>query len=138
MTEDRETIKLLLDEDLSPRIAQILCEEDMIDAIAVRDRGHLSATDYEVLDLAFDEDRILVTANVRDFEKFANLREVHNGIIFICQGDLNRCEQLTLLREAIKIIRHEIGSGRDIINRALYMGGDGERYFRSLSSNLNQ
>jgi predicted nuclease of predicted toxin-antitoxin system len=32
----------------------------------VRDRGLLAATDAEVLDRAYDEDRVLVTANVGD------------------------------------------------------------------------
>lgn len=34
-----QNIKLLIDEDLSPAVARNLCEELLIDAVAVRDRG---------------------------------------------------------------------------------------------------
>jgi predicted nuclease of predicted toxin-antitoxin system len=53
-------VKLLLDENVSPVVAVTLCAEG-VDACHVRDRGLLGATDPEVLDLAFNEDRILVT-----------------------------------------------------------------------------
>jgi predicted nuclease of predicted toxin-antitoxin system len=59
-------MKFIIDEDLSPRVARYLCQEFYFDAIAVRDRGLLGATDPEVLEYAFKEDRILVTANIRD------------------------------------------------------------------------
>jgi predicted nuclease of predicted toxin-antitoxin system len=39
-------MKFLIDEDLSPSVAQHLCRNLSIDAIAVRDRGLLSAKDY--------------------------------------------------------------------------------------------
>jgi predicted nuclease of predicted toxin-antitoxin system len=74
-------MKFIIDEDLSPRVARYLCQEFCFDAIAVRDRGLLGATDPEVLEYAFNEDRILVTANVRDFEKLAAAIEIHAGII---------------------------------------------------------
>jgi Domain of unknown function (DUF5615) len=59
-------MKFIIDEDLSPRVARYLCQEFYFDAIAIRDRGLLGATDPEVLEYAFKEDRILVTANIRD------------------------------------------------------------------------
>lgn len=69
-------VKLLLDENLSPKVAEILCNEDGIDACHVRDRGGLGTLDHEVLDLAYVEDRILVTSNVGDFVKLARAREL--------------------------------------------------------------
>ena len=71
MLKDPQNIKLLIDEDLSPRVAHLLCEQLLIDSISVRDRGLLSSNDPEVLEYAFQEDRILVTANIRDFEQLA-------------------------------------------------------------------
>ena len=62
--------KLLIDEDLSPAVAQRLRDEDGIDAVAVRDRGRLGATDNDVLEYAFTEDRILVTFD-KDFGELA-------------------------------------------------------------------
>ena len=53
-------------------------------------RGLLGADDRSILEYAFNDDRILVTANVGDFERFARACEVHAGIIFISEGDLLR------------------------------------------------
>ena len=60
--------KLLIDENLSPSVAVTL-RQDGIDAVHVRDRGMNGASDALVLDLAFREDRILVTSNVDDFRE---------------------------------------------------------------------
>ena len=54
----RDVLKLPLDEDLSPWVAPRL-QEAGVDAIPVRDRARLGATDGEVLAFAFAEDRIL-------------------------------------------------------------------------------
>jgi len=121
--EDPKSLKLLIDEDLSPRIAQILCQEDLIDAVPIRDRNFCGALDHEVLELAFNEDRILVTANIKDFEKFARLREVHCGLIFLLDGDLRRCEQLAAIREAIREIHL-----MDMSNCALYVNWREKEY----------
>ncbi len=94
-------IRLLIDEDLSPWVAQRLREEDGIDAIGVRDRGMLAAPDREVLDFAFAEDRILLTANVADFVRLASARERHPGIILLLDGELGRREQLSVVRFAL-------------------------------------
>ena len=64
-------VKLLFDENVSPAVAEQLARIDGLDACHVRDRGLLAATDAEVLERAYDEDRILVTANVADFLKLA-------------------------------------------------------------------
>ena len=85
-------MKFLIDEDISPTCARYLCEQLLIDAVAVRDRGLLGKYDRDILDYAFKEDRILVTANIVDFEKFAQLLEVHCGIVFFLEGDLLRPE----------------------------------------------
>ena len=122
-------VKLLVDEDLSPRVAQRLREEDGIDAVHVRDRGQLGALDHEVLELAFTEDRILATANVGDFMRLASAREVHGGIVLLVEGDLLRDEQLDVLRQAIRVIEAEMDSGRDMINRWLRVSIDGTATF---------
>jgi predicted nuclease of predicted toxin-antitoxin system len=64
-------VRLLLDENLSPKVAEALVRDDGVDACHVRDRGMLEASDSEVLEKAYSEDRILVTANVDDFTKLA-------------------------------------------------------------------
>jgi predicted nuclease of predicted toxin-antitoxin system len=138
-------MKFIIDEDLSPRVARYLCQEFCFvlsrflaeetsaaraaDAIAVRDRGLLGATDLEVLDYAFTEDRILVTANIRDFEKLASVAELHAGIILMLDGDLRAAEQIEVMSAVVRVIQAEIDTGRDLVNRVLYISIDGTARF---------
>ena len=62
--------KLLIDENLSPTIAVAL-QRDGADVVQLRDRNMNGATDSEVFARAYDEDRIVVTFNVEDFEELA-------------------------------------------------------------------
>lgn len=75
-------VKLLLNENLSPAVAVALCRAG-VDATHVRDRGLTGATDPEVLTRAYEEDRILVTANVADFDALARATDLHAGIVFV-------------------------------------------------------
>jgi predicted nuclease of predicted toxin-antitoxin system len=125
-------MKFLVDEDLSPSIALYICQEMYFDAVAVRDRNLLNAPDYEILEYAFQEDRILITANVKDFERFANVREIHAGIILICDRSLLRQEQLEVVTIAVFAIADEYKQGRDMVNRVLYVGVDGSLNFQDL------
>jgi predicted nuclease of predicted toxin-antitoxin system len=77
--------KLLLDENLSPQIA-VRLRADGVDAVHVRDRGMLEASDAAVLASAFREDRMLVTSNVDDFARLARAVQVHPGLVLIEQG----------------------------------------------------
>ena len=43
-------VRLLLDENLSPKVAQTLAREEGIDACHIRDRGMLNASDGDVLE----------------------------------------------------------------------------------------
>jgi predicted nuclease of predicted toxin-antitoxin system len=132
--KDPQNIKLLIDEDLSPRVAHLLCEQLLIDSISVRDRGLLSSNDPEVLEYAFQEDRILVTANIRDFEQLARSYEIHPGIVLIRDGSLLREEQIIIVKNAIQAIEAELKDGRDMINRVLYISIDGTKKFENLSA----
>ncbi|MEL6927225.1 MAG: DUF5615 family PIN-like protein [Cyanobacteria bacterium J06600_6] len=125
-------MKFLIDEDISPTCAGYLCEKFLIDAVAVRDRGLLGKDDCYILNYAFSEDRILVTANILDFEKFANLLEVHCSIVFFLEGDLLRDEQIKVIAEMATLIKEELDSGRDMVNRVLYISYFGERYFKNI------
>ncbi len=125
-------MKFLIDEDISPTIARYLCEELLIDAVAVRDRGLLGKDDRYILEYAFNEDRILVTANIVDFEKFASLLEVHCGIVFFLEGDLLRQEQIEVMQDAVTTIKTELDAGKDMINNVLYISYDGTKYFKNI------
>ncbi len=114
-------MKLLLDENVSPHVGVELARVDGLDACHVRERGLLSATDAEVLERAYDEDRILVTANVADFLELARAREVHPGIVLFEDGALLRDEQLRMLRIAVIAIA-EAG---DLVNKVLWVLANG-------------
>ncbi|ELR97662.1 DUF5615 family PIN-like protein [Gloeocapsa sp. PCC 73106] len=124
-------MKFLIDEDLSPQAALYLQKELLVDAVSVRDRGLLGADDRQVFKYAFDEDRIIVTANIADFEDFINAYEVHGGIVFIQEGDLLRHEQISVITEAVKTIQTEIKAGRDMLNRVLYISFNGTKWFKN-------
>ena len=81
-------VKLLLDENISPAAA-IALNAVGIDAWHVRDRGLQGATDHELLDRAYEEDRILVTLNVGDFEKLVRVRELHAGVVLVDRTGLS-------------------------------------------------
>jgi predicted nuclease of predicted toxin-antitoxin system len=125
-------MKFIIDEDLSPRVARYLCQEFCFDAIAVRDRGLLGATDPEVLAYAFEEDRILMTANIRDFEKLAAVVEIHAGIVLIQEGDLLATEQIELIAVVLRVLQAEINAGRDLVNRVLHISISGIARFEDL------
>jgi predicted nuclease of predicted toxin-antitoxin system len=125
-------MKFIIDEDLSPQVARYLCQEFCFDAIAVRDRGLLGATDREVLDYAFKEDRMLITANIRDFEKLASAAEIHAGIILMLDGDLRAAEQIEVMSTVIRVLKAEIDTGKDLVNRVLYISISGIARFENL------
>lgn len=107
-------VKLLLDENLSARVALDLRSEGH-DVVHIRERGALGRSDQQVLDLAFEEDRVLVTANVADFQKLAGAKEIHAGVVLLFEGSLTRDEQRALLREVLIAL----SARADLVNQAL-------------------
>jgi predicted nuclease of predicted toxin-antitoxin system len=80
-----------------------------IEAVAVRDRGLINAEDQAVFEYAYKNDYIVVTANIKDFEQIARAAEIHPGIIFICDGELIRAEQVEVVTlAAIAIPKRKI------------------------------
>jgi predicted nuclease of predicted toxin-antitoxin system len=117
-------VKLLLDESLSPAVAVALVA-DGIDACHVRDRGILGATDPQVLERAFLEDRVLVTLNVNDFVKLAHARELHAGIVLVGRAGLLRDEQIELIRRVVA----ELTEHGAMVNELLHVDEDGAMRF---------
>ena len=125
-------MKFLIDEDLSPKVAERLRVDDGLDVIHVRDRSLLGESDPVILQRAYDEDRILVTANVKDFQRLAQARELHPGIVLILDGSLSRDEQLDLMRRIVAEIKQDLLEERDMVNRVLEIEVNGEFNFYDL------
>jgi predicted nuclease of predicted toxin-antitoxin system len=120
-------LKLLLDENISPKVGEQL-RTDGVDAVGVRDRGLLQAEDRAVLERAFAEERVLVTKNIGHFEKLANAREIHAGIVFLEDAAMNRDEQLRVIRLVVNHLKNE----PDLVNRILRVSTDGTMNFEEL------
>jgi len=73
-----------------------------------------------------------VTANVKDFQRLARVRELHPGIVLVLVGSLSRDEQLALMYKAVVELDQELLEGRDMINRVLEIDVSGECNFYDL------
>ena len=93
-------MKLLLDENVSPTIAERLNAL----GIPTRSVSHIGLTgrsDRELFAIALECDEVLVTVNSKDFLKLAAACEVHPGVILIREGELTADEQYERVRAAL-------------------------------------
>jgi predicted nuclease of predicted toxin-antitoxin system len=85
-------LQLLIDENLSPRLARWACQQGYPAEAAVH-VGLGGADDEAVFAHAFDREQIVVTVNVGDFMRLAATREVHPGVIALREAGLNAEQQ---------------------------------------------
>ncbi len=112
-------MKVLLDEQLSGQIAQLLRDRGL-DAQAVVERADLpQAADHEVMETATREGRAVVTNNVKDFrplaaERIADGRN-HGGLILLPATRSRSRDAAGTLADAIEAVMRAhpqgIGSG---------------------------
>lgn len=108
-------MRYYLDEDLSPKIAEILRKHG-IDAISAHEAGMLQAGDKEQLEKAASEGRCLVTRNRNDFIRLTvqlfNEHRRHAGVLIIphtLPGD-----RFSLIAKAIS--KHYSRHSREILD----------------------
>ncbi|MBI4715329.1 MAG: DUF5615 family PIN-like protein [Nitrospirae bacterium] len=79
-------MKYYLDEDLSPRIAEILRKEG-IDTLSAHESGLSGSSDLDQLSFAASQERCLVTRNRNDFilltVRFFNEHRPHSGVLIV-------------------------------------------------------
>jgi predicted nuclease of predicted toxin-antitoxin system len=94
-TSTPNDVRLLLDENISPKIAPQLWEAG-IDALPIRDRARLRISDHGLLHLAVTENRVVATINEVDFYKLVVRLKEYPGVAVIPSGG-SRDEQLEYL-----------------------------------------
>lgn len=115
-------MQLLIDENLSPRLARWACEQGYPAEAAVH-VGLAGASDSNVFAQAFRRDQVVVTVNVGDFMTLAAGMEVHPGVIALREAELNAHQQWQRLQQAL-VYAEQICAG-DLLNRVLEVQGNG-------------
>ena len=96
-------MKLLIDENLSPRLARWACES--------------GASDAAVFATAFSQDQVVVTINVGDFITLAAGVDLHPGVIALREAELSAALQWDRLKTALAFA--DKACNGDLINRVL-------------------
>jgi predicted nuclease of predicted toxin-antitoxin system len=79
-------VRFLVDANLSPRVAALLVATGH-DAVAVRDVGRAAASDDDILDQAFDEDRVIISHDTDFGTLLAARRQVKPSFILVRSSD---------------------------------------------------
>lgn len=92
-------LKIYLDEDVRPILADILRERGY-DTISTVDSGMIGSSDNAQMDFAIQEERTILTHNIKDFVQIHRIyQEKHYGIILSEQISLKE-----LLRRILRFI----------------------------------
>jgi predicted nuclease of predicted toxin-antitoxin system len=87
--------RFLIDENLSPLLADHLRTKHGFDAVHVQELGMRGASDANVLARAIAEDRIVMTGNADDFRKLGAQTAAHPGLAVMIDA-VGRAQQLAL------------------------------------------
>lgn len=114
-------MKALLDEQLSPRIAELLRDRGH-DVQAVVDRRDLAGrSDRVIVEIAASEERAVITNNVKDFRPLAAERlargEAHAGLILLPSTRTRTRGALEMLANAIEQILRQHPDGMPATER---------------------
>jgi len=94
-----EKVKIYLDEDVRPLLAEVLRSRGY-DAVSCVERGFFGLSDKEQLNIAIKERRAILTHNIKDFVQLhKKLEGAHFGIILSDQIPFS-----VLLRRTLKFL----------------------------------
>lgn len=117
-------MKLLLDENLSPRLVPLLAAKG-VSASHVAHIGRAGLSDPELWRYAFETNQIVATLNARDFLLLARSASLHAGLIVLRVPGLSPDEEWRHLEPAIDFVLAEEIAGGSLINRLVEIAGRG-------------
>lgn len=109
-------MQLLIDENLSPRLALWACRLGYPAEAAVH-VGLAGATDDRVFAQALRRDQVVVTVNVSDFMTLASGIDVHPGVIALREAELRAEQQWQRLKGALAYAEQHCEG--DLLNHVL-------------------
>lgn len=129
-------MKLLLDENLSPRLVSRLADLGLF-ALHVAHIGKAGLSDAALFRYAFQHDMAVVTINAADFLTLAANVDLHPGLIVLRQSGLTADEQWTHLEPAVVAIMGETSDPPTLTNEVVEVTGAGRfrRYVLPAPSN---
>jgi predicted nuclease of predicted toxin-antitoxin system len=128
-------MKVLLDENLSPRLVPRLAAKGIL-ASHVAHIGRSGLSDPALWRYAFETDQIVATLNVRDFLLLARSTEIHPGLIVLRAPNLSPAQQWQHLEPAIDLALAEAVAGGSLINRLMEILGPGDLRMSELPSGV--
>jgi predicted nuclease of predicted toxin-antitoxin system len=97
------TLRFLLDENIHPGVAEAAWEMDL-DVVSVHDLRRRGRSDYEQLEFAAQQDRVLVTRNRGDYlhwtREFYHAGRAHRGVLLLESGLPN--DQPAMIARALR------------------------------------
>ena len=116
-------MKFRLDECLSHTYVADFVARGYPDVVHPIHIGMRRARDDELLGKAIAEDRIIISANVRDFRKWLALSTIHPGAILLESRE--RAVTLQLIFVAIAFVEAQSDPDADMINRVIEVSAAG-------------
>jgi hypothetical protein len=118
------SLKLLIDECLSPELVELAVAAGHVESSCIRDRGWLHMKDWDLMRLVVASDWTLVTHNARDFRGPGSeapgghhaRQDIHAGLV--C---LNSAFPMSLDRQhrLFSLALEELAGMKDLVNLAL-------------------
>ena len=118
------TLRLLIDECLSPQLVDLAVAAGHVESTCLRDRGLLGTQDWTLLKRLLEEDFTLVTMNAQDFRGGGRdapgglyaTTELHAGLICLNSA---RSLDLNAQRELFEVALEALTEIPDLINQVL-------------------